>query len=412
MTFMGRPRSRTSSWQAPLESLPAQTWDAVVVGAGPAGSIAAARLAESGHRVLAIEKERFPRDKVCGDILLPDALRALKRMRLLGKVQQSAFRPRVVSIFSPSRHTFDVPGWFYTIKRLHLDAMLARRAADCGAVVCQGRVQQIDVAPDGMIECALAGADRPPRARIALIATGANVDLLHKLGMVVRRQGSGVAARCYVRSSIELDRLIFAYDRSTLPGYAWIFPLGGGQYNLGCGVLFRGDAAGKVNLRRTLARFTASFPLAQELIRQSERISPLKGALVRCGLKGVYFSNNCNLLAIGETIGATYPFTGEGIGKALETGELAAEVIHEALQSSGTPQLGRFQMRLEKELRPRYQSYELAERWLSRPWLNDLVMRRISKSDRLQMAFAGLVDESVDPSRVFSYRALLRSFWQ
>ncbi len=401
-----------SSWQAPIESLAARTWDVVVAGAGPAGSIAAWRLAAAGHRVLAIEKELFPRDKVCGDILLPDALRALERMDLLGEVQQSAFRPRVVSIFSPSRHTFDVPGWFYTIKRLHLDAMLARRAADCGAVVCHGRVEGIDVAPDGMIGCSVSGADRPQRARIALIATGANVDLLQKLGMVIRRRASGVAARCYVRSSIGLDRLIFAYDRSTVPGYAWIFPLGGGQYNLGCGVLYRGDSVEKVNLQKTLERFIAGFPLAQDLMREGELISPLKGALVRCGLKGVYFSNDCNLLAIGETIGATYPFTGEGIGKALETGELAADVIHEALQSPGVLQLGRFQTRVETELRPRYQSYELAERWLSRPWLNDLVMQRISKSGRLQVAFAGLVDESVDPRRVFSLRALLGSFWQ
>jgi geranylgeranyl reductase family protein len=403
---------RSSSWQASFESVPARTWEVIVIGAGPAGSIAAAQLAAAGHRVLMVEKERFPRDKVCGDILLPDALRALERMSLLEEVQQSAFQPRVVSIFSPSRHTFDVPGWFYTLKRLHLDAMLARRAADRGAVVCHGRVQHVRTIQNGLVECTVAGANRPHRARMALIATGANVELAHKLGMVERRQASGVAARCYVQSSLDLDRLIFAYDRSTVPGYAWVFPLGNGQYNLGCGVLFRGEAAGRVNLRRTLGRFIASFPLAQELIRHGEFTSPLKGALVRCGLKGVCFSNDGNLLAIGETIGATYPFTGEGIGKALETGELAADVLHDALQSSGGSHLCRFQRRVEQELRPRYQSYELAERWLSRPWLNDFVMRRISKSDRLQSAFAGLVDESVDPSRVFSFRALLGSFWQ
>ena len=50
----------------------------IVVGAGPAGSIAAWRLAKAGHQVLALEKGRFPRDKVCGDILLPDALRVMR----------------------------------------------------------------------------------------------------------------------------------------------------------------------------------------------------------------------------------------------------------------------------------------------------------------------------------------------
>ncbi len=61
-------------------------WDVVIIGAGPAGSTAAIHLARQGHGVLLLEKEKFPRDKVCGDALIADSLRCLGRLGLLPTV--------------------------------------------------------------------------------------------------------------------------------------------------------------------------------------------------------------------------------------------------------------------------------------------------------------------------------------
>jgi flavin-dependent dehydrogenase len=227
-------------------------------------------------------------------------------------------------------------------------------------------------------------------------------------------KGQAVAMRYYVRSSLPLDRLIFAYDRTTAPGYAWIAPMRNGEFNVGCGMPQPLHRSRSVNLRARLDRFVEEFPIARELLQRGqcgEIVSPLRGALLRCGLHGPKTAHGDRVLVIGETAGATYPFTGEGIGKAMETAELAAELVHRALATGELRLLQQFPTIVEQRFRDRFAGYAAAERWLSWPWLNDLVMRRVRRSKYLQRAFAGLVDESVDPRSIFSVRGLLRSVW-
>ena len=94
----------------------------------------------------------------------------------------------------------------------------------------------------------------------------------------------------------------------------------------------------------------------------------------------------------------------------METGEIAAEVAHEALASGDLARLREFPGRIERELRPKFLGYRIAESWFSRPWLNDFVARRIRRSGFLQELVAGIVNETVDPREVFSLRGMLRSF--
>jgi flavin-dependent dehydrogenase len=116
-------------------------------------------------------------------------------------------------------------------------------------------------------------------------------------------------------------------------------------------------------------------------------------------------------LAIGETIGSTFPATGEGIGKAMETAELAAEVIDDALGSGNLGRLQEFPDRLEARFRLRYRGYEVAEHGLAQAWLHDLVARRARRSQFLQQAIAGIINETVDPRTVYSWRGVSGSFW-
>jgi len=114
------------------------------------------------------------------------------------------------------------------------------------------------------------------------------------------------------------------------------------------------------------------------------------------------------VVAVGEQIGTTYPFTGEGIGKAMETGEMAAEQVSAFLDGDARA-LDAYAERVERDLRPRYHGYEVAQRWLARPWLNDLLSWRMRRGRWLREAAQGVVAETVDPARVFSWRGLLRS---
>jgi flavin-dependent dehydrogenase len=134
--------------------------------------------------------------------------------------------------------------------------------------------------------------------------------------------------------------------------------------------------------------------------------------LIRCGLKGSSFLADRNVLAVGEAVGTTFPFTGEGIGKAMESGEIAAHVVHKALKTGDLESLNEYPRLLEEQLRPRYLGYEVASKWLSKAWLNDLVALRVSKSRFLHSAVTGILSEESDPRKVFSLQCILRSFWR
>jgi menaquinone-9 beta-reductase len=382
-------------------------WDTVVIGAGPAGAAAAIRLASEGTSVLLLDRYSFPRDKVCGDALIPDALNALRRLRLEDRVGQAGSRFRSSRVFSPSRLDFEFNGSFVCIPRLELDELLVNEAIARGAVFRTARVRWIETGAQG-VRVHLDGSSEPIEARTVVLATGADISLINQLNSRVRSGPSAVAMRGYVESELEIDQLLISFDRCVLPGYAWIFPLGNGRYNVGCGAYYP-RLADANSLRAILTSFVEAFPAARELLQKGRWLSDVRGARLRCGLAGAPPLPAPRVLAVGETIGTTYQFTGEGIGKALETGELAAEVIIDFLPSESLERLSRYASRLEEELEPRYVGYEVAQRWLGHAWLADLLAWRIRSSRSLRSTVESIVAEVADPRAVFSLRGLASS---
>jgi flavin-dependent dehydrogenase len=99
------------------------------------------------------------------------------------------------------------------------------------------------------------------RARIGIVATGSNIRLLRKLNWSAKKKPSAVGFRCYLRSSFAIDRLVFSFDKSIVPGYAWIFPLGNHEYNIGCGMPLGRDLKRIINFKRVFNNFIDEFPL-------------------------------------------------------------------------------------------------------------------------------------------------------
>ena len=395
--------------QLPAHELPDKLWDVLVVGAGPAGSTAAFCLASLGRSVLLLDAKHFPREKVCGDGLIPDTLRCLRRLGLYDGVRRRAHALDNVVISSPNRTELRLPGELLTLRRQIFDHLLASAAVEKGACFGLGRVTGLSSA-DGGMRAEIGGKDSGAKARLAVLATGAEVSLARKLGLITRQHPTAVAGRHYVRSNLRVSGLVIAYDRSIVPGYAWIFPTGDGEYNIGCGQVLSGAGGAAPDLRAMLSTFEAEYPLARALMSEKTAATPFKGGALRCGLQGAALCGD-KVLAIGETIGATFPFTGEGVGKAMETGELAASVVHEALASNRADYLHVFAQRIEEQVRPRYLGYTAAQNYLSIPWLNNLAIWRASRSRYLGEAFSGIVEDSVDPREVFSVKGLLKSLW-
>jgi len=204
-------------------------------------------------------------------------------------------------------------------------------------------------------------------------------------------------------------------------GYGWVFPGPGGIYNIGVGLAHSHARSGDgrhgmadVNLREMMRTFTEVYPPAAALLAQGQWLGPLKGAPLRCSLEGALVAQP-GLLVTGEAAGSTYAFTGEGIGKALETGMLAAESMAPEVRGHGEPTtedadarvIERYRSALAA-LKPRFDLYERANRVNDQPWLADLLIWRARRSPRILQRMSGVLEETGNPGNLVTLRGITR----
>jgi len=397
--------------QPGIESLPNQLWDVVIVGAGPAGTMAAIALCRQGHEVLLLDSARFPREKVCGDGLTVEAFRHLEKVGLAETVERAGHRVENARIFSAAQHSFTIPGPFVTLRRQEFDTILAKKAVAEGVGFYHGTVRDISLNTDGNVIARFVEVAKPISARVAVLATGTRIGLAKQLGCVTKPRPSALSVRCYIRSAYDIKELVGSYYPPNSPGYGWVFPLGEQIYNVGW-ITFYSRYATKTNPRRAFLDFIDTHPMCQSLMASGEFMSPIRGAPLRCGLQGCSFLGNTRTLCIGELIGSTLPLTGEGISRAMETGLIAADFIHDALANGGYDSFAQFGPAMKKKFNRKYQGFRIAQDWLSRGKLSDFLAKRVIKSKYLQDSLATIVSDMNDPRSVFSFKGVLRSFWR
>jgi flavin-dependent dehydrogenase len=139
-------------------------------------------------------------------------------------------------------------------------------------------------------------------------------------------------------------------------------------------------------------------------------VGELKGAPLRCSLDGAAYSR-AGLLATGEAIGSTYDFSGEGIGKAMHTGMLAAEaIVHGHAQRQDDAAVRAAYESSLRALQPRFELYRKASRVNAHPWLADLVIWRARNSPRILRRMSGVLEETANPGNLVSARGLTKLF--
>ena len=397
--------------QLPVENLPVQNWDVIIVGSGPAGSVTAIELAGMGHRVLLADRDWFPRDKVCGDGLTPCAIRILHRLGLYDAVSKVGRHCSQMSVFSPAHVGIDVPGDYITLRREILDHLLARKALAAGVTFVRGTADILESQADNTASVRFREGQVVHTAQCCLLATGGRLALAQRTGLVTRPVASGAAVRCYIRSRMPLDRLVVACERSILPGYAWIFPVEKDLFNVGCGRFMYGRNEKHVSLRKVFQAFVNEFPLARELLSQGAIETPLKGGVLRSGWQQAGPMVRGPFLGLGEMVGTTSPYTGEGIGKAMQSGVLSARLVHRCLIKGDVSELQRYPEYLQQLGGLHYEGFKHVRRWFLQPWLVDLFARRINRSPYLYETFKAILQEKHDPAQVFSCRGVWRSLW-
>jgi geranylgeranyl reductase family protein len=390
---------------------PLSACDVLVIGAGPAGSACAQMLARAGLDVVLADQHDFPRDKVCGDGLIPDAHRALARLGVLAEVLARARASAQVGCVGPSGGRVEVPARLAVLPRRELDEILRQAALAAGArwlapAKFEAPLVDADERVTGARLALPGGVKQAVTAKWTVLATGAASGPLAAAGLITRKAPSGIALRGYVKHEAMAARctgLEVVWHRALRRGYGWIFPCAAGVFNIGVGVTHDGD----VNLRELFDAFKRIHPPARELMEGGEPLGPFKGAPLRCSLDGARWSRP-GMLVAGEAAGSTYQFTGEGIGKALETGMLAAEAIAEARDAGeGAEVCARYEAALEA-LKPRFAAYDLANRINNHPRLADLLVWRARRSPSLVKRLSGVLEETHDPGRLVTAGGVLR----
>jgi geranylgeranyl reductase family protein len=404
-------------------SLPASC-DVLVVGAGPAGSACAFWLARAGQHVMLVDAQTFPRDKICGDGLIPDAHAALGHLGVLDEVMAAAHRVDHVACIAPRGGRVDVPGTLAVLPRRQLDEILRAAAVRAGAgFYAPWRFEAPRLEGGRDIGARLKSGEQLAQvdARWVVLATGAVPQALIAADMCTRRLPTGVALRGYVKNpamSHRITEMEVVWHNKLRPGYGWIFPCGDGVFNIGAGVLRGrnevrdGATAGKknVNLRDLLRTFADCYAPARELMAGGTMLGDLKGAPLRCTLEGARWSRP-GLLVTGEAAGSTYAFTGEGIGKAMETGILAAQTLLAATADGldDAAVCARYDASLAG-LKPRFDLYERANHVNAHPWLVDLLLWRARRSARLRRRMAGVLNETSNPGHLMTLKGMVRLF--
>ena len=319
------------------------TWveetDVLVVGAGPAGSAAATWVARSGLEVLLADAAEFPRDKSCGDGLTPRAMGELDRLGLGDWTRQHTVNDglrahgfgQVLELPWPGG---SLPAQGSAVARTELDDRLRRTALDAGARALPP-AKAVDVVRDGDrvrgVVFATADGPREVRCRRLVVADGVRSPLGRALGREWHRDTVyGVAARAYLDSGRE-DSWISSHLElrgpagELLSGYGWIFPLGGGQVNLGVGTLATAKRPANVSLRPLLEYYADQrrdeWQLGRSVRVPTSALLPMGGAV--SGVAGP------NWALIGDAAACVNPLNGEGIDYGLETGRFVADLLAE-----------------------------------------------------------------------------------
>ncbi len=392
--------------------MPEHHFDVLIIGAGPAGASAALSLSKYPKlRVGILDKAKFPRDKICGDALSGNVISTLKSLSPALYEQFKAFPDKIgsfgIRFIAPNGNFLDVPFKSpkvevseppgFISKRLDFDNFLVSQVKSLPNVVLyeETAALAIELMPDRVLV-------KTPRmsfsASLLIGADGANGITTKTLASFKPEAAHFCAGlRVYYRhvSGMHAQNFIELYFLpELLPGYFWIFPLPNGYANVGLGMLSKVIKKKRLDLKRLLLQLIKTHPMIAPRFKYAEQVDDIKGYGLPLGSKRRVLSGERFMLT-GDAASLIDPFSGEGIGNAMKSGKLAAEVAYESFLQQDFSQnfLRQYDERLYQKLGSELWLSHTLQRLSNFPMLFNFVVNRARRSATLSEMISCMFDD-------------------
>jgi menaquinone-9 beta-reductase len=402
-------------------------YDVIVAGAGPAGTSAATFLARQGVSTLLLDRAGFPRDKVCGDGLTPQAIYWLDQLGCVEEVLAETkacikecdlyMDGRLLLTGGFARDT-RYPDFAILLDRRRFDHILLRNAIEAGAQFQGDRsVRQVEVGPDSVRVIADAGGERfEYEGRMVIGADGVSSAVSRQLGNTLKDGVMAVSLRAYYDSvKVEGSQIKVYFDRGFFPGYGWVFVDDDGFANVGLGFAYDKKFPLQANLRKTFLAFIERD--LGEMLKNSSQCGRISG-----GAAAFYRPNAIvgdRVMLVGDAANQADPLNGGGIHKAMEGASLAAEAARYALAvgdfSAAT--LGVYEQLWQENFETDWKTAEFFLSVAKNPALRDFCLYLLTQigfltteDQRFQEFASGVFSGTIAQSACLSPLALYRAF--
>lgn len=380
---------------------------AIIIGAGPAGVATSIFLSQAGIPHVIIDKETFPRDKVCGDACSGKTAFVLRKANpaWLAEILDApeSYTPSFgITFVAPNGKPLDIPftkdrspetkAPGFTVPRLAFDYYLFQKIDVRYATVFQG-AKVIDFSQiEGKVKVRFSQSENEYEVE-ASVVVGADGDksLVRKtfLNKSNTPKSYAVGLRAYYEGITGLHKDNFIelhFLPEVLPGYFWIFPLPNGMANVGVGILSETVRSKKINLREQMLAAIKSNPGISHRFANAKLQDKIQGWGLPLAMERECMSGD-NFILTGDAASLIDPFSGEGIGNALYSGMLAADAIKEAVaknEFSASFLKEAYDDVIYKRLGDEFKISATMQRLCKYPWLFNFVVNKAYKSPVLK----------------------------
>ncbi len=386
-----------------------EKFDVLILGAGPAGCAAAYMLSGKGLRIALIEKDTFPRDKICGDALSSDVTKQFHMISepLTEKLNQ--FKEKIpsngVRFFTPKHQKLDIQftkpknifGGGFVSKRIDFDNFFFSETAKLPDVTVFQNQKIISVDNTGN-NIVLHSATKTFEAPIALGADGAHSVLNKRLTQnKVEKNHYCAGVRQYfsnVKGFHPENHIELHFYKEILPGYLWVFPLADNKANVGLGMLSSVVSKKQINLKKEMVNLLETIPSLKERFKDAVPLTEIEGYGLPVGSIKRSLSGD-RFLLLGDAAGLIDPFSGEGIANAIRSGRVAAAHVLKAFEQQKFDK--EFNLFYDKEIYNRmWKEFKLShtlQKLFRHPRIINFVVKKANNNKSVQLLINSMLND-------------------